>query len=272
MTIVAPTALIAEDEPLLAQSLVTELSQAWPELQVLAVTGDGISAVEQSLTLLPNILFFDIRMPGLNGLEAAADIADQWPANKPLPFLVFITAFDEYAVKAFEQAAVDFLVKPLQSARLHQSLRRIKPLVQKLIDPSADDVSLATVAQLRDLLGGAKQPTTSLLQRLPVSIGSTIVMVPINEVLYFEAADKYVRVITASKEYLIRTPIKDLLPQLDPVLFWQIHRSTIVRASAIESVKRDDTGRLKVGLSENAQGQRDSLIVSRLFAHLFKAM
>jgi DNA-binding LytR/AlgR family response regulator len=266
-----PTALIAEDESLLAQSLVAELALAWPELKIVAIVGDGFSAVEKTLTLEPSLLFFDVRMPGLTGLEAAADIADQWPSNKPLPVLVFITAYDEYAVKAFEQAAVDFLVKPLQSARLEQSLRRIKPLVQRTFESTPEDSSLGTIAQLRDLLGN-RQPATALLQRLQVSIGTTIAMVPIEEVQYFEAADKYVRVLTTTKEYLIRTPIKDLLPQLDPAVFWQIHRSTIVRASAIESVKRDETGRLKVGLCDNAQGKSESLIVSRLFAHLFKAM
>jgi DNA-binding LytR/AlgR family response regulator len=266
-----PTALIAEDESLLAQSLVAELALAWAELKIVAIVGDGFSAVEKTLTLEPSLLFFDVRMPGLTGLEAAADIADQWPSNKPLPVLVFITAYDEYAVKAFEQAAVDFLVKPLQSARLEQSLRRIKPLVQRTFESTPEDSSLGTIAQLRDLLGN-RQPATALLQRLQVSIGTTIAMVPIEEVQYFEAADKYVRVLTTTKEYLIRTPIKDLLPQLDPAVFWQIHRSTIVRASAIESVKRDETGRLKVGLCNNAQGKSESLVVSRLFAHLFKAM
>lgn len=271
MKLLTPTALIAEDEPLLAQSLISELSLAWPELKVLAIARDGFSAVEKTLSLQPNLLLFDIRMPGLTGLEAAADITDQWPVNKPLPILVFVTAYDEYAVKAFEHAAVDFLVKPLQSARLHHSLRRIKPLVNQLLQPLAEDHSLATIAQLRDLLG-RQESRTPLLQRLQVSIGTAITMVPIEEVMYFEAADKYVRVLTAAKEYLIRTPIKDLLPQLDPEVFWQIHRSTIVRASAIESVKRDETGRLKVGLSTNVKGKSETLIVSRLFAHLFKAM
>jgi DNA-binding LytR/AlgR family response regulator len=271
MKLLTPTALIAEDEPLLAQSLVSELSLAWPELKVLAIAGDGFSAVEKTLSLQPNLLFFDIRMPGLTGLEAAADITDQWPVNKPLPILVFITAYDEYAVKAFEHAAVDFLVKPLQKARLEQTLRRIKPLVHRLMEPSTESHSSATIAHLRDLLGG-RESVTPPLQRLQVSIGTAIAMVPIEEVMYFEAADKYVRVLTFAKEHLIRTPIRDLLPQLDPMVFWQIHRSTIVRASTIESVKRDETGRLKVGLVKNEKGISETLIVSRVFAHLFKAM
>ncbi len=286
----APTALIAEDEPLLAAALARELVAAWPELHIAATVGDGLSAVTQALALRPDVLFFDVRMPGLNGLDAAADIADQWPADLPLPALVFITAYDEYAVQAFERAAVDYLLKPLQSARLQQSLQRIKPVVQVSIAQAAiknvallnSDVTVqTTLDQLRSLLGAvpntsgaSSQPSPPVpwLQRLQASVGNTIAFVEVQDVQYFEAADKYVRVVTADKEYLIRTPVKDLLGQLDAQLFWQIHRSTIVRASAIHSVRRDDTGRLKLQLQPNAQGRADSLVVSRLFAHLFKAM
>ncbi len=280
-----PTALLAEDEPLLAQALARELAAAWPELQIVASVGDGHSAVREALALLPDLLFFDVRMPGLSGLDAAADIADQWPGDKPLPLLVFITAYDEYAVQAFERAAVDYLLKPLQPARLQQSLERIKPLAQQNIAQAATntvadarpagnpDTTQTSLDQLRSLLGGqAPSPPAPLLQRLQVSVGNTIAIVPIDEVQYFEAADKYVRVLTASKEYLIRTPIKDLLPQLDPQVFWQIHRSTVVRASAIAAVHRDEAGRLRVQLSHNSNGQSQSLAVSRLFAHCFKAM
>jgi DNA-binding LytR/AlgR family response regulator len=301
----APTALIAEDEPLLAQALARELAAAWPELHIVASVGDGLSAVREALALHPDLLFFDVRMPGLSGLDAAADIADQWPDDKPLPLLVFITAYDEYAVQAFERAAVDYLLKPLQPARLQQSLERIKPLAQHNIEQAAtNNVANGTPAtafnptpnptpnptsnptlspapyatqtsldQLRALLSGqATSPPAPLLQRLQVSVGNTIAIVPIDEVLYFEAADKYVRVLTASKEYLIRTPIKDLLPQLDTQVFWQIHRSTVVRASAVQAVHRDEAGRLRVQLSQKTNGQSESLAVSRLFAHLFKAM
>jgi DNA-binding LytR/AlgR family response regulator len=286
----APTALIAEDEPLLAQALARELAAAWPELQIVATVGDGLSAVRETLALQPDLLFFDVRMPGLSGLDAAADIADQWPTAQLLPLLVFITAYDEYAVQAFERAAVDYLLKPLQSARLQQSLERIKPLAQQKIAGAATntvatsialkaannqetDASQAALDQLRGLLNGpAPRPAPPLLQRLQVGVGSTIAIVSIDDVQYFEAADKYVRVVTASKEYLIRTPIKDLLPQLDAQVFWQIHRSTVVRASAIEAVRRDEAGKLRVTLRANASGQNESLAVSRLFAHVFKAM
>jgi DNA-binding LytR/AlgR family response regulator len=276
-----PSALIAEDEPLLAQALVHELATAWPQLHIAATVGDGLSAVREALALLPNLLFFDVRMPGLNGLDAAADIADQWPSDLPLPLLVFITAYDEYAVQAFERAAVDYLLKPLQSVRLRQSLERIKPLAQQTNAQAAtnnianivSDASHTSLHQLRSLLGAqATAAPTPLLQRLQVSVGSNITLVPIDEVLYFEAADKYVRVLTASKEYLIRTPIKDLLPQLDPDVFWQIHRSTVVRASAIREVRRDEAGRLRLALKGSERSANDTLPVSRLFTHLFKAM
>jgi DNA-binding LytR/AlgR family response regulator len=289
-TLRAPTALIAEDEPLLAQALARELAAAWPELQLVATVGDGLSAVRETLALQPDLLFFDVRMPGLSGLDAAADIADQWPAEQALPLLVFITAYDEYAVQAFERAAVDYLLKPLQSARLQQCLERIRPLAQQRIaQPAIHNVakisdtglpsgldSVATPSaldQLRQLLvGEPQQAAPALLQRLQVGVGSTIAMVAINDVQYFEAADKYVRVVTQHKEHLIRTPIKDLLPQLDPQVFWQIHRSTVVRASAIDTVRRDDAGRLRVSLHANAAGRCEVLAVSRLFAHVFKAM
>ncbi len=276
-----PSALIAEDEPLLAQALVAELAAAWPQLHIAASVGDGLSAVREALALRPNLLFFDVRMPGLNGLDAAADIADQWPSDLPLPLLVFITAYDEYAVQAFERAAVDYLLKPLQSMRLKQSLERIKPLAQQnaaqaALNNIANDLSETaqySFNQLRVLLSAqATAAPVPLLTRLQVSVGNSITLVPIDEVLYFEAADKYVRVLTASKEYLIRTPIKDLLPQLDPTVFWQIHRSTIVRASAIREVRRDEAGRLRVALLGGDRSANDTLAVSRLFAHLFKAM
>ncbi len=295
-----PSALIAEDEPLLAQALAADLALAWPQLHIVASVGDGISAVTQALALLPDVLFFDVRMPGLNGLDAAADIADQWPTQRTLPLLVFITAYDEYAVQAFDRAAVDYLLKPLQAARLEQCLLRIRPLAQANAAQAAMNNVVATSAataqsqhtldQLRALFSTqfsmqlGMQPahdtntntnttnitsaTLPLLQRLQVSIGNTIALVPVEDVLYFEAADKYVRVLTATKEHLIRTPIKDLLPQLDAQVFWQIHRSTVVRASAIDTVRRDDAGRLRVQL----RGRADVLAVSRLFAHLFKAM
>ena len=278
----AVIALIAEDEPLLAQSLQRDLSQLWPEL-VIHVASDGLQAVEKALSVLPQVLFFDVRMPGQSGLEAAQDIAERWPAERRLPLLVFVTAFDEYAVKAFEQAAVDYIVKPVKTQRLAQSLERIRPLAliayaqsatQFIANHAPEAIEEQLTQSLRALLriqsAGASPP--SRLQRIQASVGNQIVMVPLSQVAYFEAADKYVRVIAGiegpQRELLIRTPIKDLLPQLDPDEFWQIHRGTLVRASLIDSVHRDESGRLSVSLL----GRGDKLSVSRLYASLFKAM
>jgi DNA-binding LytR/AlgR family response regulator len=275
-----PTALIAEDEPLLARALAAELHTAWPELHIAQTVGDGNSAVQQAVALLPDVVFLDVRMPGQNGLDAAADIADLWPADQALPLIVFVTAYDEYAVQAFERAAVDYLLKPVQTARLQQCVARLKALAARRAawPRSLDTSEVASpqlLGQLRQLMSPQTvplQPAPAPLQRLQVSVGSTIAVVPIDSVLYFEAADKYVRVLTAQKEYLIRTPIKDLLPQLDNNVFWQIHRSTVVRASAIAQVRRDEAGRLRAHLAPSERSPNETLAISRLFAHLFKAM
>ena len=303
MTPAAPRALIAEDEPLLAAALQQELRAAWPELQIAATVGDGISAVQQALALQPDVLFFDIRMPGQTGLDAAVALADAWPAHQPFPALVFVTAYDQYAVQAFEAQAVDYLLKPVQSARLQKTVQKLRlALIQKAqsainsranSEPQAPTHTQAlepnlqrTVDQLRHLLaqpglwpgaepGAPLAPTPLAAPQQPprltviqASHGSQIHMVPVGDVLYFEAADKYVRVLTARAEYLIRTPLKELADQLDPQEFWQVHRSTLVRANAIATVVRDELGKLHL----NLRGRPERLAVSRLYAHLFKAM
>lgn len=271
------TALIAEDEPLLAQALQAELAQAWPALQVLATVGDGASAVTQALALQPDVLFFDIRMPGLSGLEAAAALADEWPheapGSPPFPALVFVTAYDQYAVQAFEAQAVDYLLKPVQPGRLQKTVAKLQLALSSKAQGAMN--MEATLAQLRNLLtpaaaseAPATKTTAEPLRLIQASAGSSIRMVPVDEVLYFEAADKYVRVLTGGHEYLIRTPLKELLPLLDAQQFWQVHRGTVVRASAIDSVSRDEAGKLWLRL----RGSADKLAVSRLYAHLFKAM
>lgn len=275
-----PTALIAEDEPLLAQALKAELASAWPELQVVATAGDGRSAVREALRLLPQVLFFDIRMPGLDGLGAAAELADCWPADEaPMPQLVFVTAYDEYAARAFEAQAIDYVLKPVQPERLRKTVGRLQQaLAARQPAPStpalADAALEQTLAQWRQVLGaagaGAASATPAPLRMIAASDagGSTVRMVPIDEVLYFEAADKYLRVLTATHEYLIRTPLKQLLPQLDADTFWQVHRAVVVRSSAIESVHRDEAGKLHLML----RGRAEKIPVSRLYAHLFRAM
>ncbi|MET0310817.1 MAG: LytTR family DNA-binding domain-containing protein [Burkholderiaceae bacterium] len=266
------TALIAEDEPLLAQALRTELAKAWPGLQVLATVGDGASAVTQALALRPDILFFDIRMPGQSGLEAAGELAGEWEGPQRFPALVFVTAYDQYAVQAFEAQAVDYLLKPVEAARLRKTVDRLQERLAK--DRAGGPASLGagfeeTLGQLRHLLQAAPpQPAQPSLKVVQASVGSSIRMVPVEEIVYFEAADKYVRVLTADHEYLIRTPLKELLPQLDAGDFWQVHRGTVVRAAAIESVLRDEAGKLALAL----RGRKEKLAVSRLYAYLFKAM
>lgn len=294
-----PRCLIAEDEPLLAAGLQAELASMWPELQLAAVVGDGLQAVTQALALAPDVCFFDIRMPGCTGLEAAQALAEDWPDGPeaaPFPLLVFVTAYDDYALQAFEAQAVDYLVKPVQRARLAACVQRLQahlkqgwgdgghggqgaPLAAAASDPSAalttDPDRLAqTLAQLRALLGAASVAGGAHGQPVPwlavvqAQVGSVVHLVPVEEVLYFEAADKYVRVITAEREHLIRQSLRELLPQLDPQAFWQVHRSTVVQARQVASARREESGKVTLTL----KGHADKLVASRLYAHLFKGM
>ena len=259
------TALIAEDEPLLAQALQAELARAWPQLRIVATVGDGQAAVQAALQHRPEVLFFDIRMPGQGGMEAAAELAEEWPQTVPFPALVFVTAYDQYAVQAFEAQAVDYVLKPVQPARLQRTVAKVQELLARR-GTAGTGIDTA-LGQLRSLLGAVTPPQPQL-KVIQASVGNSIRMVPVDEVLYFEAADKYVRVLCAEHEYLIRMPLKELLPQLDPQAFWQVHRGTVVRATAIESVQRDEAGKMHLAL----RGRKERLPVSRLYAQLFKAM
>lgn len=261
------TALIAEDEPLLAAALRTELALAWPELQVIATVGDGASAVAQALALRPDVLFLDIRMPGQNGLDSAAELAEKWPVDLPMPALVFVTAYDAYAVQAFDAQALDYLLKPVTPERLARAVQRVQQrLSERLPAPQQLD---QTLAQLRALLASPSHAAPrERLSVIQASVGNSIRLLPVSEVLVFEAADKYLRVLTADQELLIRTAMRDLLEQLDPAEFWQIHRGTVVRASAIESANRDEPGKLFLRL----RGRAESWSVSRLYAARFRAM
>jgi DNA-binding LytR/AlgR family response regulator len=265
--------LIAEDEPLLAEGLRADLAAVWPELDTTAVVGDGQGAVEQALALRPQVCFFDIRMPGCSGLEAARALAEDWPEGADaanFPLLVFITAYDAYALQAFEAHAVDYLVKPVDRPRLAACVGRLKARLAAQTD-AADSVQQA-VAQLRALLGAASgAPAAAAPQRLEViqaQVGNLVHLVPVGEVIYFEAADKYVRVITAQHEHLIRISLRELLPQLDPGLFWQVHRGTVVQAKAIATARREESGKVTLTL----RGRAEKLTASRLYAHLFKGM
>jgi DNA-binding LytR/AlgR family response regulator len=264
------TALIAEDEPLLAQNLLQELAQQWPELNVVASVANGESAVERALALRPEVLFLDIRMPGMTGLEAAQALAEDWPDDAPFPLLVFVTAYDQYAVQAFERQAVDYLLKPVTAERMAQCCARLaRTLGERKAAPQAVQ---HTVDQLRALLANTSlAPPAANAARLEViqaSVGDTVHMVPVDEVIYFEAADKYVRVITAAKEHLIRTSLRELLPRLDAQRFWQVHRGTVVQARCVQSARREESGKVILTL----RGRAEKVVASRLYAHLFKGM
>ena len=266
------TALIAEDEPLLAQTLANELHALWPDIHIVASASDGLSAVQLALQHRPDVLFFDIRMPGQSGLEAAAELAEEWPIDTPFPLLVFVTAYDQYAIQAFEAQAVDYVLKPVRADRLAQTVARLQnALRQRQPGPQTSEQLDPVLQQLRALLSASTEAAKpeAPLQLLQASVGNQLRMVPVGDVLHLEAADKYVRVFTTDgAEVLLRTPLKELMQRLDAQVFWQIHRGSVVRATAIESVTRDESGRLSLRL----KGLPTKLSVSRLYAHLFKAM
>ncbi len=269
-----PRCLIAEDEPLLAEGLRAELAALWPALQVAAVVGDGPRAVEQTLALKPDICFLDIRMPGCTGLEAAQALAEDWPeGDAAFPLIVFVTAYDDYALQAFEAQAVDYLVKPVDHTRLAACVARLQQRLADRRPPNAGAASpaealQATVEHLRGLLGAAPAAAVPRLEVIQAQVGNLVHLVPVDEVIYFEAADKYVRVVTAQREHLIRMSLRELLPQLDPARFWQVHRGTVVQARAIATARREDSGKVTLAL----RGRPETLAVSRLYAPLFKGM
>ena len=251
MTQTRPRALIAEDEPLLAGEIRDELERAWPELDICAVVHDGHAALAATERLQPQVLFLDVQMPGLSGLEVAR-------LSSSKAHVVFVTAFDRYAVQAFEEGAVDYLVKPLQPARLVRAVQRLK---ERLGSAPAD---------LRHLLDRLAKPAESEERTRWITVlrGRDIRLITIEDVLCFEADSKYVAVVTAEGESLITTPLKELLRGLDPQVFWQIHRSTVVNVNAIDSVHRLPNGRLEVHL----KGVDRRLLVSDPYLHLFRQM
>jgi DNA-binding LytR/AlgR family response regulator len=272
----AVTALIAEDEPLLAAGLKADLARLWPDLQLVAQAGDGAQALALALQHRPQLCFLDIRMPGMTGLEAAQAMAEDWPEDAPFPLLVFVTAYDQYALQAFDAQAVDYLVKPVDPARLAACVGRLQDRLAR--QSPAPDALQAAVDQLRGLIGSvsaagstagaATDAAPPRMTVVPAQVGNLVHMVPVEQVIYFEAADKYVRVVTAEREHLIRMPLKDLLPQLDPQAFWQVHRGTVVQARHIESARREESGKVTLRLV----GRAETLTASRLYAHLFKGL
>jgi DNA-binding LytR/AlgR family response regulator len=257
------SALIAEDEPLLAQALRAQLQAAWPELQLLPSASNGLQAVELALAHQPQVLFFDIQMPGLSGLDAVSELADHWPADKAFPAVVFVTAFDQYAVQAFEAQALDYVLKPVQSERLARTVARLQARLQQ-----QTPTDFAALGHMLAQLCHAPARTQTPLQVLQASQGNRIDFVPIAQVQYFEAADKYLRVLTESKEYVVRLSLRELLAQLPGEEFWQVHRSVVVRVSAIASALRSEDGKLALQL----HGRTEKLPVSRLYAHRFRGL
>jgi DNA-binding LytR/AlgR family response regulator len=247
------TAVIADDEPLLRAMLRTRLARLWPELEIVHEMGDGRGVEEVLGEHDPDLFFLDIHMPGVNGLEAARAIGSR-------AHIVFVTAYDEHAVEAFERGAVDYVLKPFNDDRLTVTVERLKERITAP-PPSLD----ALVEQIAGRLGakGAER-----LRWVKASVGSAVRLIPVEEVLFFQSDEKYTRVVTCDGEALIRKPIKELLDELDPEKFWQVHRATIVNVDYIASVKRGLKDQAEIALRDH----RETLVVSRAFTHLFKQM
>ena len=271
----APRAVIADDERLMREQLRARLAEAWPELEIVAEARNGLEAVELVREHRPEVVFLDIRMPGATGVEAARQIAQLPPPDGAddealLPEIVFITAYDQYAVEAFEQGAADYVLKPADARRLATTAERIRQRLAARADGSLDAPPgphlQALLHQLTARLNPGQAPQH--LQWIQATVGPSIQMIPVDEVLFFISDEKYTRVQTAQVEALIRKPIKELVDELDPRAFWQIHRSTLVAVKAIAGVTRDFRGRQIVSV----RGHGEKLEVSRSYAGLFKGM
>ena len=251
-----PTAIIAEDEATLRGQLVEQLGQLWPELAIVGEAADGVQALRLLDEHRPDVLFLDIQMPGATGLEVARQASGRC-------HVVFVTAYDQHAVAAFDQGAVDYVLKPVSAARLFTAVSRLK---QRLGSPPA-----RLEATLNGLGGGgASQPATTrqYLRWINASVGQNVKLITVDEISYFQADNKYTRVVTGEGEALIRKPLKELVEELDPNQFWQIHRSTLVNAISIAGVTRDFRGRMLVKL----KSRPETLLVSDSYTHLFRQM
>ncbi len=253
------TAIIADDEPLLRHHLDRSLGEVWPDLEIIASCSDGAQALQQIETLQPDVVFLDIRMPELDGMAVAKALKQL----EVVPLIVFVTAYDEYAISAFEQNAADYLLKPLNEARLESCFAKIK---QRLASRKPQS-SLPDMTKLLQQISQLGPAVPHYLSWLKASRGEDIHLISVDDVLFFRAEEKYVSIYTDDhREYLIRTPLKELLTQLDPDQFWKIHRSTVVRVAAIDKVSKDFTGRMFVTM------QQQTLPVSRAQQALFKSM
>ena len=286
----APRAVLADDERLMREQLRARLAEAWPELQIVAEAKNGLEAVALVDEHRPDIVFLDIRMPGLTGVDAARQIAQLAPRenlsagasqsdetrdeDELLPEIVFITAYDQYAVEAFEQGVVDYVLKPAERERLALTVARLKARLAARGSDSPDNTdagpSSPPLQQLLHALSARMNPggAPKYLQWIQASVGQAIQMIAVEEVLFFISDEKYTRVQTAQVEALIRKPIKELVDELDPQLFWQIHRSTLINVKAIAGVSRDFRGRQIVAV----RGHHQKLEVSRSYTGLFKGM
>jgi DNA-binding LytR/AlgR family response regulator len=271
------TAVLADDERLMRDQLRARLAEVWPELQIVAEARNGIEAVQLTETHRPDLVFLDIRMPGLTGIEAARQIAQMAPREPAAadeeeegpPEIVFITAYDQYAVEAFEQGVADYVLKPAERDRLLLTVQR----VQKRLAARRGGAEAPAGPHLQQLLhrlaaGLLPAGAPQYLRWIQATVGQTIQMIPVEEVLFFISDEKYTRVQTAQVEALIRKPIKELVDELDPLRFWQIHRSTLVAVDAIAAITRDFRGRQIVSV----KGHPQKLEVSRSYTGLFKGM
>lgn len=248
------TALVAEDEAPQRIALLGMLAEAWPALEVVACT-DGISALEAVAAHRPQVAFLDINMPGISGLDVARSVVAAGG------LVVFTTAYDEYAIRAFDAGAADYLLKPVRAERLQQAVERVQSRLQS---HNGHDLQ----ALVDNLEARLRPQGDRLIRWISASVGDSVRMIGIDEVLFFQARDKYVHVVTAADEAVIRTPLKDLLAGLDPETFWQVHRGTVVRVAAIDRVRKDELGKWSVSL----RGHAEQLPVSAAFVHRFRGM
>jgi DNA-binding LytR/AlgR family response regulator len=265
-----PTAVIAEDEPVLARTLARLLEQAWPELRIAGIADDGLRATELALAEAPDVVFLDIKMPGRNGLDVAEAVADDWPDGQAEPLFVFVTAFDEFAVAAFERAAVDYLLKPATAERLHQTVARLKARLAARTGSPAAGERAALMQRVQSIALPPVRPAEAgeRIKVIRAGVGNTVRMIPVADVVCFEATEKYVNVVTPAGEALVRMSLRELMARIESTDFIQVHRSVMVNASAILSATRDENGHYSLAV----RGLQRPLKVSRAFGHLFRPM
>lgn len=256
-------AVLADDEPLLVAHLKSRLAALWPQLDIVGVAANGLEALEMIESLRPGVAFLDIRMPGMSGLEVVQTVSSE--ARRGCR-IVFVTAFDEFAVQAFEREAVDYLLKPISDDRLTATIERLRRLPRAGSQATAQEGEQADdlLVRLQSLMPKAVEH----LRWVRASVGNDVRLLAVDEVCYFQSTDKYTAVFTPDAELLIRTSIKELIEQLDPEQFWQVHRGTLVNVRQIVSARQDTFGRVSLKLRDRAE----SVAVSRGHVHLFKQM